>query len=141
MSAGAERPLLDKCGGAVRFVDGAAGKSPIRVEAVAHGGVEGGELVEAAHPPEPLHRRFALSEKLVEFCGSVVRSTISDLPILGSNLLGGSLVGLEPICDQPLRPTMPLHQLTQVFGGGLLIPRLGHERLQDSPSWSTARRR
>jgi hypothetical protein len=64
---------LGESGGAVGFEEGSAGKAALAVEVVGDGGVDGGELLQTSHAPEPEHRPLSSSERQVGVLRPVVQ--------------------------------------------------------------------
>src|SRR6056297_4363352 len=78
---------LCKSGGAVLLENGSGGEIAFGVEMVGDGGVDGGELLQTSHAPEPEHRPLPSSERQVRIFGPIVEPAAGLLPVLDKEIL------------------------------------------------------
>ncbi len=92
-----------------------AGERSFLVEVVVDGGVNSGELLQASHPTETLHRAVSLSERQVRILIPVVEPPSRPLFFKRAHFSKCNLVGSEAICDDLFGTAMPLHQFSEEF--------------------------
>jgi len=124
---------LGKSGGTGSLETGTAGERVFLVEVVADRGMDGGELLQASHPPEPLHRPLSPSERQVGVLCPVVGPTAGFESIPMVKLLQGRTGGAQPVHDEGLGLAVPLQRLSEEFQRGLAIACLRHKAIQHFP--------
>ncbi len=76
---------LRECGSAVLLENITAVEVAVLVEVIVDRGMGGGEFLQGLYVPEPRHRSFSSSERLVGILGSIVEPSPAYLTIHDSN--------------------------------------------------------
>lgn len=98
---------------------------------VADRGVDRCELLQTSHAPEPQHRALPSSEGKMRVLGPIVGPP-RDLAIIATaEVLQGSPVGAQLVCDDCLRAPVTTHGFLQEFQCSLTIPALRDVALED----------
>jgi hypothetical protein len=84
-SGGTEFAPLGKSSGTISLEVGSTDEVALLIEVVVDRGMGGGKLLEAAHPPEALHRPLSSSQRLMSIFNAVVQPAAGALAALGSN--------------------------------------------------------
>ena len=122
---------LGESGGAGELVVIAALEVALRWKVVVDRGVDGCELLQCSHAPEPQHRPFSSSEWQVRILGPVVEPAPHLAVVAAAWLLERRPVGSQAIRDDGLGSAMPFHGFLEEFQRGLAISRVGQDAFKN----------
>jgi hypothetical protein len=129
-SGSAELPPLDQCCSAVQLETVRAGKLAVLVEVIVDRRVDGGELLQTAHPPETGHCPFPSSkwqmcvlDPVVQVLVRLPSLSVAQIPHHGS-------VGPKLVRHDHVRAAVALEQFPKKFQRCLAVPALRDESFQ-----------
>jgi hypothetical protein len=129
-SGRAELTPVGQSSGTISLELGSADEVALLIEVVVDRGTGGGELLQAAHPPEALHRPFSSSQRFMCILSAVVQPAARALAALGTGGSQGRAVGAKPVCHDDLGLPVPPECLPQEFQRRLAVPPLADEGFQ-----------
>ena len=131
LSGREEAVPLAQSGGAVQLEVGAGLEASLSVEQVVDRGMDGGELLQASHPPVAQHRLLPPSEWQVRVLSAVVRPTASFPPAADTEIPQDSAIGPKPVGHHRVGRTMPLQCFPHKFQSAVIVSGPGDEAFQN----------
>ncbi len=92
--------------------------------------MDGGELLQTSHAPEPLHGAFSSSERQVRILNAVVEPPARPLFFSSAELSERGYVGGEAIRHDVFRFAVSLHQFPEEFQCRLFVSTFGNDCFQ-----------
>ena len=106
-SGGKKAAPLGESGGAGQLVVVAVLEMALRGEVVVDRGMDGGELLQCSHPPEPQHRPLASSERQVGVFRSVVEPPTHLAIVTATEVLQRGTIGSQAVGHNGLGAAVP----------------------------------
>ena len=100
------------------------------IEVIVDRGMDGGEFLQGLYIPEPRHRSFSSSERLVRILGSIVEPPTAFLIGSVADRLHRRSVRPRPVGYEQFRPAITLHRALQELQRRPAIPALRRENLK-----------